>query len=230
METYRIYHINGNLLHEGEAKSFVKFVESKKDNLQNAYLSEVDLSHIDLSEADLYKAYLYGSNLSNTSLVNSRLVSANLSHANLSHADLLYSHLVGADLSHANLSGANFDSSRLIYSTLYEANFRGANLVATNLIRTNFQNTKLTNAFIPIFSKRNLTFCSKNQKATIENISLSDIQIKIGCKEKSIPEWDAWFSGSEEYEIKRGTFEFRQIEAHYKAYRAYLVHLYGGNE
>src|SRR3990167_6392534 len=45
--------------------------------------------------------------------------------------------------------------------------------------------------------------------------------ITIGCKTMSIPEWDAWFAGNEEFETKRGTKEFQMIQAHYEAVKAY---------
>ncbi len=45
--------------------------------------------------------------------------------------------------------------------------------------------------------------------------------ISIGCKMMSVKEWDAWFKGKEEFEIKRGTLEFKMIYAHYRAIREY---------
>lgn len=38
--------------------------------------------------------------------------------------------------------------------------------------------------------------------------------------------WEKWFFGTEEYEAKRDTFEFKQIEAQFRAYKAYLEFLY----
>jgi hypothetical protein len=35
----------------------------------------------------------------------------------------------------------------------------------------------------------------------------SEGSIKIGCKIMSVPEWDEWFKGKEEFETKRGTLE-----------------------
>ena len=48
-------------------------------------------------------------------------------------------------------------------------------------------------------------------------------RISIGCKAKSIPEWDAWFAGDEQYETPRDTEAFRLIHAHYQAIRAWVV-------
>jgi hypothetical protein len=49
--------------------------------------------------------------------------------------------------------------------------------------------------------------------------------IKIGCKEKIIEDWDLFFASTAEFDTKRGTAEFKQIEAMYLAYKAYLTHL-----
>ncbi len=151
------------------------------------------------------------------------LSGANLRFANLNGADLSEANLSVADLSEANLSKAN-----LIGANLNGADLQWANLDKADLKWANLIDTKLRGTNLPIYSKNHVTFSVKSPNATIENISLNDIQIKIGCKEKSIPEWDRWFDSEEEYETKRGTFEFRQIEAHYEAVKAYLTKLYGG--
>lgn len=48
-------------------------------------------------------------------------------------------------------------------------------------------------------------------------------RIHIGCKAGTIPDWDAWFSGDEQYETPRNTEAFRLIHAHYQAIRAWVV-------
>lgn len=40
-------------------------------------------------------------------------------------------------------------------------------------------------------------------------------QIKIGCKIKTIKEWDKWFAGKETYETERNTEEFKLIYENY---------------
>jgi hypothetical protein len=42
-------------------------------------------------------------------------------------------------------------------------------------------------------------------------------KIKIGCQEKTVDEWDAWFASDDEYSTKRGTVEFKKIQACYEA-------------
>jgi hypothetical protein len=50
-------------------------------------------------------------------------------------------------------------------------------------------------------------------------------KIKIGCKEKTIEDWDLFFASDETYETDRKTEDFKQIQAVYLAYKAYLTHL-----
>ena len=47
--------------------------------------------------------------------------------------------------------------------------------------------------------------------------------VKIGCKEKTIEQWDAFFASTDEYETKRGTDDFNRIHAHYLSVRAYVM-------
>lgn len=50
-------------------------------------------------------------------------------------------------------------------------------------------------------------------------------KIKIGCKEKTIEEWDSFFASNETFETSRNSEDFKQIEAVYLAYKAYFQHL-----
>lgn len=43
--------------------------------------------------------------------------------------------------------------------------------------------------------------------------------VKIGCKERTIEEWDEWFASDKEDETKRGTDSFKKIEESYKIAR-----------
>jgi hypothetical protein len=55
--------------------------------------------------------------------------------------------------------------------------------------------------------------------------SMKGNKIQIGCKEKTIKEWDLFFLSNEIYSTERNTDDFKQIEATYLAYRAYLTHI-----
>lgn len=49
--------------------------------------------------------------------------------------------------------------------------------------------------------------------------------IQIGCEKKTIEEWDDFFASDEVIETERNTPEFKQIQAVYNAYKAYLTTL-----
>ena len=93
----------------------------------------------------------------------------------------------------------------------------------------NLYNANLINANLPIFCKWlvNYKVVSNDEKITIDDIDINSIEIAIGCKSKTIKEWDLWFKSQEEYSTKRDTFEFKQIHGMYKAYRTYLTTVYG---
>jgi hypothetical protein len=112
----------------------------------------------------------------------------------------------------ANLQFANLESANLQKANLESADLRNANLRRANLENANLENADLENAELPIFSKWNVSI-------------ISNKNIKIGCKEKTISDWDLWFASKEEFDTKRGTPEFKKIQAMYLAHKAYLTHL-----
>jgi hypothetical protein len=54
------------------------------------------------------------------------------------------------------------------------------------------------------------------------NFAIKGDLLYIGCKSKTIKEWDAWFKSDEEFETPRNTPEFKQIHAMYLAYKSYI--------
>ena len=46
--------------------------------------------------------------------------------------------------------------------------------------------------------------------------------IHIGCEKRSIEDWDKFFASDEVITTERNTSEFKQIQAVYEAYKAYL--------
>jgi hypothetical protein len=100
---------------------------------------------------------------------------------------------VCADLENANLKGAYLE---------------GANLEGANLEGADLELAYLKNANLPIFCKW--------------AFSVIDGKIQIGCKTKSIEEWETFFNSEEVYSTPRNTPEFKQIKAVYLAHKAYL--------
>ena len=119
--------------------------------------------------------------------------------------------LRSADLRSANLRSANLRSADLRSADLSSANLRSANLRSADLRSADLRSADLRSADLPIYCKW--------------EHSIRDNKIKIGCKSQTIEEWDLFFESDEIYETKRNTDEFKQIEAVYLAYKAYLTHL-----
>ena len=132
--------------------------------------------------------------------------------ADFQGADLYGATLYGADLRGAKLENSNLEGSTLYGANLRNANLYGANLRGANLYGANLEGSKLYGANLPIFSKWNPSI-------------INNRIIKIGCKKMTIDEWDLFFASEEEFETKRGTADFKQIEAIYLAIKAYLNHL-----
>lgn len=136
-------------------------------------------------------------------LMHSDLSGADLGDANLGDALLIFADLSGTDLSDSDLSGA-----KLAFADLSNSNLRGANLINANLSGANLSSATTESAIMPMYCKWDC--------AVIDNM------IMIGCKTKSIEDWDAFFASDEEYNTKRGTDDFLRIQAVYNAYKAYL--------
>ena len=135
----------------------------------------------------------------------------------LIYADLRSADLSSADLSSANLSSANLSSANLRLADLRSANLRSADLRSANLSSANLRLADLRSAinkdsaYLPIYCKW--------------SNSIKGDKIQIGCKEKTIEEWDIFFNSTEEFDTKRGTYDFKQIQAVYESLKAYYLFL-----
>ena len=128
-------------------------------------------------------------------------------NANLRGATLRDATLRGATLINANLEGANLEGANLEGATLRGANLRGANLYNANLEDAKNKET----AILPIFCKW--------------SYGIKGDLIIIGCKQKTIEEWDIWFNSNEEYSTRRNTDDFKQIESVYNSLKSYYLTL-----
>ena len=198
---------NGSILFEHECKynniklTLIEGIKANAD-LSNADLSNEDLRNCDLRNCDLSYCDLSGSNFSGSILRNADLRNCNFRNCILRNCDLSGSNFSGSNLTNADLRNCILRNCDLRNCDLSGSNFSGSNLI----------NADLRNCILPIFSKWSFSII-KNEI------------IKIGCKEKTIFGWDLWFASKEEFDTKRGTAEFKQIEAMYLAYKAYVTHL-----
>ena len=195
-----------------------------KIEIKNRYSGEVLFSY----ECDnntlrktIIQAIQSNADLRNADLRNADLSDANLSDANLSDANLSDANLRNADLSDANLSDANLRNANLWNADLSDANLWNANLSDANLWNANLRNADLSDAQNPSNAKCVPMYCKWSHGITNNNL------IHIGCEKRTIEEWDIFFSSDEEFTTKRDTKEFRQIQAVYEGYKAYLTFLGG---
>ena len=109
--------------------------------------------------------------------------------------------------------GANLRYVNLRYANLIGANLEGTNLEGANLEGANLEGANLEGTIkVPIY-------CNWSHGITNGNL------IHIGCKKRTIEEWDKFFESNETLSTERNTPEFKQIQAVYLAYKAYLTHL-----
>ena len=149
----------------------------------------------------LEEAVRNNANLEYANLKNASLRNANLENAYLYNANLEYANLIDANLKNANLKNANLKNANLKNANLYNANLEYANLIDANL----------ETAILPIFCKW--------------SYGIKGDLIIIGCKQKTIEEWDIWFNSNEEYLTRRNTDDFKQIEAVYNSLKSYYLTL-----
>jgi hypothetical protein len=110
-----------------------------------------------------------------------------------------------ADLRYANLSGAYLRGANLRYAYLSGADLSGADLSGADLRYANLSDV----IKMPIYCK------------WIHGITSGNL-IHIGCEKRTIEDWDIFFASDEIISTPRNTPEFKQIEAVYNAYKAYL--------
>ena len=137
-----------------------------------------------------------------------------------------------ADLEGADLEGADLRNADLINSNLRNSNLEGANLRYSNLEGADLRNSDLRNADLRYSNLEGANLkCAKNKETAILPIfckwsyGIKGDLIIIGCKQKTIEEWDIWFNSNDEYSTSRGTEEFKQIEAIYNALKYYYLTL-----
>ena len=95
-----------------------------------------------------------------------------------------------------------------------------ANLCRANLSNANLSNANLSGADL---SDADLSGVIKMPIYCKWTHGITDGMVHIGCEKRSIEEWDAFFAGDDVIQTERNTEEFKQIQAVYNAYKAYLL-------
>ena len=123
------------------------------------------------------------------------------------------SDLRGSSLNGSSLNGSSLNGSSLRECDLRECDLRGCDLRGCNLYGIDLTGCKLYGAVI---HEAYLQMYCKWY------VSIKDNTIQIGCKNKTIDEWDNWFSNSnEEFFTSRDTEDFKRIKAMFYAYKTY---------
>ena len=92
--------------------------------------------------------------------------------------------------------------------TLEKAVKEGADLRRAYLEGADLEGAYLEGAYLNIFCKWGHYFTNK--------------KIHIGCESKTPEEWIEWLDSKKEFSTKRGTLQFKRIEATIRAYVAYM--------
>ena len=144
----------------------------------------------------------------------------------LSNKDLQDCRLRDCNLNDINLSGSTFRGSDLSFSRACRSNFRNADLSKSKLVHCDFTGSDFTGvtlngsdtagANLPIYCKW--------------DFSIKGNMIFIGCQQRTMEEWDNFFSPECKEVIKtpRDSEEFKRIRAMYEAHKAYIK-IMGGN-
>jgi hypothetical protein len=131
-------------------------------------------------------------------------------NAKLDNADLRNADLRNADLRNADLRNAELDNADLRNADLRNADLWNADLWNAKLDNADLRNAKLDKTIkLPMY-------CKWSHGITNGNL------IHIGCEKKTIVEWDLFFNSDEKLSTERCTQEFKQIQAVFEAYKAYL--------
>ena len=125
--------------------------------------------------------------------------------ADLSGADLIGAYLNGAYLRGADLNGADLNGADLSGADLNGAELRGADLRGADLRGADLRGATK----VPMYCKW--------------THGITDSMVHIGCEKRTIEEWDEFFASDDVIQTERNTEEFKQIQAVYNAYKAYLL-------
>lgn len=137
------------------------------------------------------------------------------------NCSFLNSALSGLSFINSTLKENIFDHAKLIHSKLGSSTrvalytFTSVCFLGTVLNVTDFIGNKIIDAY-------NITFLNVwDISYTVRN---GEVYVKIGCQEKTILEWDYFFSFLcfDHYQHRRTSPEFKLIKANYKAMRAYI--------
>jgi len=126
--------------------------------------------------------------------------------------DFLGGDFLGGDFRGGNFRGGNFRGGNFLGGDFLGGNFLGGNFLGGDFCGGNFRGGNFLGGTMMPHNK---------WRCGVESNGL----IRIGCKVKSMQEWDSWFAGNETFSTPRGTKEFAKIQANYLAVKTYVIFL-----
>jgi len=118
----------------------------------------------------------------------------------------------GGDFRSGNFRSGNFLGGNFLGGDFLGGNFLGGNFLGGNFFGGDFSGGDFRGGLMMPSCKWVYGITPKGK-------------IKIGCKEKTVKEWDIWFKSSETYSTERNTVAFKKIKACYKIAKIYLQEL-----
>lgn len=116
MQEFVIHYLDDKNPLEGAGDTLRIFLESNKNKLDYA-----DLSNLDLPEINLMKGNLRNCNLSNTNLSNALLYYTNMDNTKCINTNFKCASLIYTSFKNSNLTNSNFTKSNMMFNNLYNA-------------------------------------------------------------------------------------------------------------
>jgi Pentapeptide repeats (9 copies)/Pentapeptide repeats (8 copies) len=154
---------------------------------------------------------------------------ANLDKVNLDHVKLVGARFNGASFNGASFNDARFNGARFNDASFNGASFNGASFNDARFNYASFNGARFNGASFNDASFNGASSFSTNPFCKWRVHGKGDT-ISIGCKTKTVAEWDAFFAGTETYQTDRKSPEFLRILACYLAQRAWQMALAEGEK
>ena len=100
------------------------------------------------------------------------------------------------------------------------ADLRGADLRGADLSGAYLSGADLSGAYL---NRADLRGAIKVPMYCKWTHGITDGMVRIGCEKRTIEEWDKFFASDKIIQTERNTEGFKQIQAVYNAYKAYLL-------
>jgi uncharacterized protein YjbI with pentapeptide repeats len=123
--------------------------------------------------------------------------------------DFLGGNFLGGDFLGGNFLGGNFLGGNFLGGNFRGGNFFGGDFLGGNFFGGDFFGGDFLGGLM-------IPHCKWVYGQDCDG------KIIIGCKRKTIQEWEEWFAGTEEFDSKRGSEDFKKIQACFEATKTFM--------